>query len=239
MPERPLIVIPGRFAAQTSALRYGAVVTARALSEAVLRAGGEPLTIQPWATDGVVSVDEVAERLAFAHGVLLPGGGDLDPRCYGAELESEHVYDVDAEQDAFDLAVARWAIDSATPLLAICRGMQVLTVARGGQLEQHMEQPHRHLRHEVVVDADSRLASIVGSTPAVSCYHHQCVKELGQGMKSVARSADGCIEAVEVTDAAGWVTAVQWHPEDTAADDASQQALFVGLVEAARASLHG
>jgi putative glutamine amidotransferase len=117
--------------------------------------------------------------------------------------------------------------------------MQVLTVARGGQLEQHMEQPHRHLRHEVVVDADSRLASIVGSTPAVSCYHHQCVKELGQGMKSVARSADGCIEAVEVTDAAGWVTAVQWHPEDTAADDASQQALFVGLVEAARASLHG
>jgi len=232
--ERPIIAIPGRFAAQTSALRYGAVVTARALGDAVLRAGGEPVTIAPYAPDGVVSVDEVAERLSFVHGVLLPGGGDLDPRTYGAEIESEHVYDVDVEQDAFDLAVARWAIESGTPLLAICRGMQVLTVARGGQLEQHMDQPHRHLQHEVVVDADSSLASIVGLTAQVSCYHHQCIAEVGLGMKPVARAADGCIEAVEVADVPGWVTAVQWHPEDTAADAPSQQALFDSLVQVAK-----
>jgi len=234
VPKRPLIAIPGRFAAQTSALRYGAVVTARALSAAVLRAGGEPVTVHPWAPDGVVSADEVAERLAFADGVLLPGGGDLDPRSYGAEIESEHVYDVDGEQDAFDLAVARWTLDSGTPLLAICRGLHVVAVARGGTLEQHMNSPHRHLQHAVTIDPNTRLANTMGTSVVASCYHHQRVDRVGDGMTIIARADDGTVEGIDIPDSRGFFLAVQWHPEDTAADDPSQQALFDALVAAAR-----
>ena len=234
MPKRPLIAIPGRFAAQTSALRYGAVVTARALSAAVLRAGGEPVTVHPWAPDGVVSADEVAERLAFADGVLLPGGGDLDPRSYGAEIESEHVYDVDVEQDAFDLAVARSTLDSGTPLLAICRGLHVVTVARGGTLEQHMNSPHRHLQHTVTIEPGTRLATTMGTSVVASCYHHQRVDRVGDGMTIIARADDGTVEGIDIPDSRGLFLAVQWHPEDTAANDPSQQALFDALVAAAR-----
>ncbi len=106
MTRCPLVVVPARFSASASALRYGALVTARALSEAVLRAGGEPLTVHPWAPGGHADVDEVADRLSFADAVLLPGGGDLSPQRYGSPGAHEDVYDVDDELDAFDLAVA-------------------------------------------------------------------------------------------------------------------------------------
>ena len=151
MAASPLVVIPARFSASTSALRFGAVVTARTLSEAVLRAGGEPLTVHPWAPGGRADPAEVGRRLDFADAVLLPGGGDLDPACYGQPAASEYVYDVDAGQDRFDLAVARWALTAGRPLLAICRGLQVVNVARGGTLVQHMDRPHRpagRLRHK-------------------------------------------------------------------------------------------
>ena len=122
MSRRPIVAIPARFSSAASAHRYAALSQARALSEAVLRAGGEPVTIHPWAPGGVADPAEVAERLAFVDAVLLPGGGDLDPATYGQEIASDDVYDVDPEQDAFDLAVARWAVESGTPLLAVCRG---------------------------------------------------------------------------------------------------------------------
>ncbi len=234
MSRSPLVVIPGRLAASTSALRFAAVVTAQALSSAVLRAGGEPLTVQPWAPDGDADPVEVGERLAFADAVLLPGGGDIAPRRYGQDVGSDHVYDVDDVQDAFDLAVARWALERGVPLLAVCRGMQVVTVALGGQLEQHMDRPHRPLLHDVDVESGSRLADVVGERVRVSCFHHQQVSRLGAGMREVARSAEGCIEAVDVVDTTGWFLGVQWHPEDTAATDPSQQALVDALVAAAR-----
>lgn len=233
MGQRPLIAIPGRFSTSASALRYQAVVNARALVSAVWRAGGEPLTVLPSAPAGTVSPEQLAERLAFVDGVLLPGGGDLDPAHYGQSVSSDEVYDVDSEQDAFDLAVARWAIGSGTPLLAICRGLQVVTVAMGGTLEQHMRSPHRHLRHTVSVDSGTRLAHTVGTTAEASCYHHQRVEQLAEGMTVVARADDGTIEGIDIPDARGWFLGVQWHPEDTAANDPSQQALFAALVEAA------
>ncbi|GAA0630981.1 gamma-glutamyl-gamma-aminobutyrate hydrolase family protein [Kutzneria viridogrisea] len=214
--KRPLIVIPARFSASASALRYGAVVTARALSGAVLRAGGEPLTVHP---DGA----ELDERFAFAEGVLLPGGGDLDPSRYGHASRDESVYDVDAEQDEFDLAVARWALRTGRPLLAVCRGMQVVNVALGGTLEQHMASPHRHLVHTV---------TSTWGEQEVSCYHHQRVDQLGAGLVPVAHAADGTVEAVRLADPAGWFLGVQWHPEDTP----SQDGLFRQLVAAAQAS---
>ena len=231
---RPLVVVPARFSESASALRYRAVVTARALSEAVLRAGGEPLMVHPWAPDGVADAAEVADRLAFADAVLLPGGGDLAPSTYGEALAHDEVYDVDAEQDAFDLAVARWALDAGVPVLAICRGAQVVNVALGGSLEQHMERPHRH-HVDTVAISDDALAGIVGSrTIEASCYHHQCITRLGDGLSVAATAADGTVEAISAVGRASWFVGVQWHPEDNASTHSGQQALFDALVAAAR-----
>ena len=224
---RPLIVIPARFSPSAPVLRYRALVTARALSEAVLRAGGEPLTVHPWS--GV----DVAERLGFADGVLLPGGGDLSPSRYGHVDQHDDVYDVDHEQDDFDLAVADWALSAGVPLLAICRGTQAVNVVRGGGLEQHMESPHRDVVQPVTV-TDPELAAILGPTPSVSCYHHQRLDGLGTGLQAIATSDDGTIEAIRATESAGWFLGVQWHPEDTADTDPAQAALFEALVTQAQ-----
>ncbi|MFJ2739916.1 gamma-glutamyl-gamma-aminobutyrate hydrolase family protein [Streptomyces sp. NPDC087440] len=234
---RPLIGLPNRFAATTSALRYAAEVTARALVDAVWRAGGEPFMLHPYAPDGVADPAEVAARVARCDGVLLPGGGDLAPQAYGAHDTHDSVYDVDAEQDAFDLAVAHAALDAGLPLLAVCRGLQVVNVALGGTLQQDMggpEHEHRHLVHPVTLTPDSVVARAAGADKVdASCYHHQRVDALGSGLVATALASDGTIEALELPHAQGWFTAVQWHPEDTAPRDPAQQGLFDALVRAA------
>ena len=235
MPARPLIAIPARFSASASAHRYRALSTARTLSEGVLRAGGEPVALHPWAPDGIADPAEVGARLAFADGILLPGGGDVSPALYDDQAADAHVYDVDDEQDAFDLAVARWALETGVPLLAVCRGWQLVNVALGGDLEQHMAAPHLHLRHDVAVDADTQLAAVVGESVAVSCFHHQRVRRLGTGLVPVAHAVDGTVEAAVLPFAHGWFLGVQWHPEDTVECDPAQLRLFAALVEAARA----
>ena len=228
---RPLIAVPARFSATTSALRYAAEVNARALIEAVWRAGGEPASIHPAATD-------VAERLARFDAVLLPGGGDLAPHRYGATDTHADVYDVDDVQDTFDLEVARAALELGLPLLAICRGLQVVDVALGGTLEQDMGGPgreHRHVVHPVAIQRGTLLEQATGAQKTeVSCYHHQRVDRLGTGLTVTARAADGTVEGLELPGARGWFTAVQWHPEDTAHEDPAQQGLFDALVQAAR-----
>jgi putative glutamine amidotransferase len=142
------------------------------------------------------------------------------------------VYDVDRLQDAFDLAVARWALDAGVALLAVCRGLQVVNVAAGGTLDQHMASPHRHRRHRVELDAGS-VAGALGTAVSVSCYHHQRIERLGAGLRVVGRADDGTPEAVERPGSAGWFLGIQWHPEDDAATDPSQQAVFDALVAAA------
>ncbi|MER6711222.1 gamma-glutamyl-gamma-aminobutyrate hydrolase family protein [Streptomyces sp. NPDC000877] len=227
---RPLIAIPARFAARTSALRYAAEANARALIEAVWRAGGEPVSIHPADTG-------TAERLTRFDGVLLPGGGDLAPARYGATDTHAAVYDVDPLQDTFDLDIARHALRSGLPLLAICRGLQVVNVALGGTLEQDMggpEHEHRHVVHPVTLEPGSVLARATGAEKAdASCYHHQRVDRPGTDLRVTARAADGTIEGLELPGAGGWFTAVQWHPEDTAHADPAQQGLFDALVRAA------
>ncbi|WP_328773263.1 gamma-glutamyl-gamma-aminobutyrate hydrolase family protein [Streptomyces sp. NBC_00286] len=230
---RPLIAIPARFAATTSALRYAAEVNARALIESVWRAGGEPVSIHP----ADPSDTDVAARLARFDGILLPGGGDLAPNRYGATDTHDSVYDVDDLQDAFDLEVARRSLDLGLPLLAVCRGMQVVNVALGGTLEQDMggpEREHRHLVHPVAIRRGTLLEQATGAEKAdASCYHHQRVDRLGDGLEVTARAADGTPEGLELPGARGWFTAVQWHPEDTAHEDAAQHGLFAALVRAA------
>ncbi|KUO18079.1 gamma-glutamyl-gamma-aminobutyrate hydrolase family protein [Streptomyces dysideae] len=227
---RPLIAIPARFSATASALRYAAEVNARALVEAVWRAGGEPVSIHPSDPDEA----DVAARLARFDGVLLPGGGDIAPYRYGATGTHDRVYDVDDLQDAFDIEVARRALESGIPLLAICRGLQVVNVALGGSLHQDMGGPdgaHRHLLHPVTIAPGSRTAQAVGAEKAeASCYHHQQVDRLGHGLSVTATAVDGTIEALELPGARSWFTAVQWHPEDTAHSDPAQQNLFDTLV---------
>ncbi len=233
MSASPLIVIPARFSASASAHRYAALSTARTLSEGVLRAGGEPLAVHPWAPGGQVAPDQIERRLGFADGVLLPGGGDVSPALYGEAVDSETVYDVDDEQDGFDLAVARWALEREVPLLAVCRGWQLVNVALGGDLEQDMTVPHRHLVHTVDVVPGTLLADAAGTQVAASCFHHQRVRRLGSGLRAAARAADGTVEGAVIPEAAGWFLGVQWHPEDTVATDPVQLALFRALVEAA------
>ncbi|MFF4658486.1 gamma-glutamyl-gamma-aminobutyrate hydrolase family protein [Streptomyces sp. NPDC001381] len=230
-PVRPLIAIPARFSATTSALRYAAEVNARALIEAVWRAGGEPASVHPAPADA-------ASRLARFDGVLLPGGGDLAPHRYGAADTHASVYDVDETQDAFDLDVARTALDLGLPLLAVCRGLQVVNVALGGTLEQDMGGPareHRHVVHPVAIRRGTLLERATGAEKIeASCYHHQRVDRVGPGLTVTARAADGTVEGLELPGARGWFTAVQWHPEDTAHEDPAQQGLFDALVRAAR-----
>ncbi|MGV9356337.1 gamma-glutamyl-gamma-aminobutyrate hydrolase family protein [Streptomyces misionensis] len=238
MTHRPLIAVPARFSATASALRHAAEVNARALVEAVWRAGGEPVTLHPHAPGGTADPAEVAVRLARFDGLLLPGGGDLAPHRYGAAHTHDTVYDVDDEQDAFDLELARQALATGLPLLAVCRGLQVVNTVLGGTLHQDMGGPdrdHRHLRHPVALAPGSAVARITGTDKAeASCYHHQRLDRLGEGLTVTARAADGTVEAIELPSHGGLLLAVQWHPEDTAHEDPAQQRLFDALVERAR-----
>lgn len=220
--RRPLIAIPARFSAGASALRYRAEVAAAALVEAVYDAGGEPWVMHPAAAGD----DAVRERLTTARGVLLPGGGDLSPRWTGVDSHVS-LYDVDETQDVFDLAVARVALADGLPLLAICRGLQVVNVARGGDLNPDIA-GHRHVVHRVALTG--------GTSIEVSCYHHQSLGRLGKDLFVTGRAEDGTIEAVELRDHAGWFRGVQWHPEDTFTTDPEQAALFGEFVAACRAA---
>ncbi len=236
--RRPRIAIPGRFSTTASALRFEGVVVSRLISDAVWRAGAEPLMLYPSATDGTVDEAEIAARLAIADGVLVPGGGDVAPAAYGETVVSDKVDGVEVDHDAFDLAVTRIAWRERIPLLAICRGLQVANVAAGGTLIQHLGEPfadHQALEHEVSWVPGSRGAAIVDGRPTKTrCSHHQAVKDLGEGLVVTARAADGTAEALEFAEPAGWFVAVQFHPEDTSETDPVQRAFFDAFVHAAR-----
>jgi len=239
--RRPVIALPARFSTKASALRFGADVVARTLADAVFAAGGEPFIMHPYAPGAAVDEAAVRERLWLADGVLLPGGGDVSSRWYGQEPHPA-LYDVDEEQDAFDLAVARVAFADRLPMFAICRGTQVVNVARGGTLVQDMAETvgnHRGRMHWTDVLPGSVVADIAGTRPAISCHHHQCIDRLADGLLAIAHSDDGVIEAVTLADhpgadGPGWFVGVQWHPEDTAATDMVQAGLFSAFVSAAR-----
>lgn len=205
--SRPRIAILARFAENTSATRYAAVVTARRLAELVWAAGGEPLTMLP------VAGSDWSERLRGIDGVLMPGGADINPKAYGQEITSEYVYDVDDLADETDMSLALYALENSIPFFAICRGLQITNVALGGTLIQHMDSPHQH--HVADVTFDSSIEELGLSSPAVqaSCFHHQMIDKVSPKLEVIARSAEGYVEAVKI-DAPGWAFGVQWHPED-------------------------
>jgi putative glutamine amidotransferase len=227
---RPLIAVVGRRASKSSVLRFSGTIAAEAVCDAVLRAGGEPVI---WHGGDREAIAEAPARLSRFDGVVLPGGGDLSPARY-AQAADAHCEAPDELQDEFDLAVIRAVLGHAVPALAICRGLQVLNVACGGTLRQHLPDgpvPHLGGLHEVAIARGTRLQQLAGAdTITVSSYHHQGIDRLGAGLRAIACAPDGCVEAVE--HGAAGVLAVQWHPEDQAGP--CDQALFDDLVARAR-----
>lgn len=230
--NRPLIAVPGRRAESVPILRFSATLAAEAICEAVWAAGGEPVILHGPAADPLA---ELPQRLAAFDGALLPGGADVEPCRYGADPAPE-TKDTVAFQDDFDLGLTRAVLELDLPTLAICRGLQVLNVALGGTLVQHITETttaHHNAIHPVWVVTGSRLHSIVGTeTVDVSSYHHQAIDRLGADLTVTAVAADGVIEAVEHRRAD--ILAVQWHPEDRHATADSDAALFADLVDRAR-----
>ena len=206
--------------------------------DALRRAGAHEALFLPELDGG--SVDDV---LARVDGLLLIGGGDLAPATYG-EPATDTVYGVSPARDSAELALVRAAITRELPTLAICRGHQVLAVALGAQLDQHITgrpglldhgvpgRVNGSRLHDVQVVAGSKLADAIGTTATVSSHHHQAVTTVGPGTTVVATAPDGTVEGIELADHDAWIVGVQWHPEDTAGSDPVQQRLFDTFVDA-------
>ncbi len=199
--------------------------------DAVERAGGRPVLIPP-------SEEGVDETLDALDGIVFSGGADVDPKLYGAEAHPA-TDSPQARRDAGEMALLRSALERDVPTLAICRGFQLLNVARGGDLVQHLPEkvgndvhkdvPGEFAVHPVEVEHGSRLAAIVGERSEVTSHHHQAPGRVGEGLVETAWADDGTLEAVE-DPSLRFAVGVQWHPE--AAQD---QALFDALVGEARA----
>lgn len=192
-------------------------------------AGLVPVVIPP-----LTDPSRAGEILDAVGGLLLTGGEDVDPARYGTARHPA-LGEVNAARDATELALLAAARERSVPVLAICRGIQVLNVALGGTLVQELpserpsavrhdqphDQPHDHAArtHDVTIAAGSRLAAATGvTTMAVNSYHHQAVDRVGRGLRVTATASDGVIEGAEVEDPQWWVLAVQWHPEDLTDD---------------------
>ena len=212
--------------------RRGHVVLSETSSSSV------PMVVPPLGGD---CIEPLLDQVA---GVCLSGGPDLDPHNYGAR---RHALTGPTERrlDTFELALARAADARGLPIFAICRGMQVLNVARGGTLHQHLpdivdsrirhrqQQPGATVTHWVNLERASRLGQILGRGRAkVNSFHHQAIASLGDGLRITGRAADGTVESIE-DDGRAFVVGVQWHAE-CLVDRAPQAALFRAFVDAAR-----
>ena len=208
------------------------------------------------ARTAIVSPGEPAEAeqiLEPFDGLLLVGGGDVDPDAYGAEPDTEHNYGIEAERDAFEIELLHAAERRRVPTLCICRGMQVMNVAYGGTLHQHLPDMPGLLQHGVPLEGTetlhtvspeptSYLAAMTKSGDLMcSSHHHQGVAALGGGLRATGHSPDGLVEAIELEvrptndpTLEPWIVGVQWHPEETASTDPAQQSLFDALVLLAR-----
>ncbi len=177
-------------------------------------------------------------KLGSVDGLLLPGGWDVDPALYGEEQDTA-VGPIDPELDRTEVELFRQARATGLPVLGICRGQQVINVALGGSLFQHIDDHDQrargraHLAHRVAVDPASELARAAGETTLeVNSLHHQAVRSLAPGLRTTARGDDGTVEGIESED--GLVVAVQCHPEELAGDLPWARSLFERFVSRAR-----
>jgi putative glutamine amidotransferase len=243
MPSRPVIgVCTALERAQWSVWDQRAALLPTNYLDAIRRAGGMALLLAP----DPALIDAADEALDLIDGLMLIGGADIDPASYGAELDPATVDPV-PERDAFEIALVRRAVERGIPVLAICRGMQLLNVAFGGTLHQHLPERfghHDHLKargsfdgadHDVRLTPGSLAARAAGEQlHGTKSHHHQGVDRVGEGLVVTGvATIDGLPEALELP-GERFVLGVQWHPE---ADERSR--VIGGLVEAARAHRAG
>jgi len=237
----PLIAVTGRIVPSEHITRWSndAAASPRGYTDGIERSGGFAVVLPPVP----LTAAQAAERLSRFDGLLLTGGADVNPELYGQRPAPE-TYGVDAVVDEFEIALLRAALAADMPVLAICRGLQVVNVALGGSLDQHIAgrdglvahgQPGvAGALHEVLVPAGTRLAKAIRVDRAqCMSHHHQAVARVADGVTITSVADDGIVEGLEVDDAS-WAVAVQWHPEETAQADPVQQHLFDAFVDQAR-----
>lgn len=239
---RPLIGITGRKDTSARLVNSQMISVGETYIHAVHRAGGTPLILPPMLVEA-----DWAPLMARLDGLLLSGGEDIHPRHYGQAPET-WLGGVDETRDDSELGMLRAALEARKPILAICRGHQVLNVALGGTLYQdlaaqvpgaldHAFLMSRSLEqnvHDVTLEAGSRVGQLLsGSTFSVNSAHHQSIQSSGTELRIVAYAPDGVVEAVELADYP-FCIGVQWHPEAMVRRDSTMLPLFVGLIEAAR-----
>jgi gamma-glutamyl-gamma-aminobutyrate hydrolase PuuD/GrpB-like predicted nucleotidyltransferase (UPF0157 family) len=245
-PYRPLVAVVGYHLAPGRVTRWpdGGYGVPGPYIDALRRADARTLIVSPGERS------DPAEILDPFDGLLLVGGGDVDPSRYGAEPDSEHDYAIEPDRDELEISLLLEAERMRLPTLAICRGMQVMNVAFGGTLHQHLPDRPELLEHgvpvadtisthEVRAAPGSRLLATAGvDVLACSSHHHQGIDTVGERLSATGWSEDGLVEALElVVDdpyQGAWMLGVQWHPEDTAGDDRSQQAIFDGFALVSR-----
>ena len=211
---------------------HDAVLLPRTYSDMVIAAGGIPVVL-PSRVEVTAAVDRI-------DGLVLSGGADVDPEFYGAPRDPR-TGAPRRERDAAEIAMVRRALERGIPVLGVCRGMQVLNVALGGTLVQHLPDTVGHEGHrpapgvfgtvKVTLDSASRVGAAVGPAVAVQCHHHHAVERLADGLVAVGTAEDGTVEAVELP-GPPFVVGVQWHPEQ----DATELRLMSAFVAAAAAS---
>jgi putative glutamine amidotransferase len=200
---------------------------------AIEHAGGRALLLPP----SQVAVEETLDAL---DGLLLSGGADIDPSLYGAP-EHPETQAVRADRDSAEMLLLEEALRRDLPVLAICRGMQLLNVARGGALVQHLpdvtgndshkQQAGQFAEHDVTVAPNSRVGKLVGDRGSVRSHHHQGIASVGEGLREVAWAEDDTVEGIE-DPARSFAVGVLWHPEE-----GEDRKLFEGLVEAAATTI--
>ena len=241
---QPIIgVSSGRRMVTSSAGETRAHVLYTTYTSMIRQADGLPVVLTP---GPATEVEALLDRL---DGLLLPGGGDIDPVCYGG-AQHEAVYGVEPLRDEFELALVLGAAQRKLPTLAICRGMQIANVALGGSLiedikstdpdtVEHRRPGHRATepQHTVELDPDSTTARALGKDRVeANTIHHQALRDVAGQLRVTGRAPDGIIEAVEPTDASWLMWGVQWHPEWLGRDDEPSLGLFRAFVAAAGGS---
>jgi len=241
--RRPIIGFTSYYKKMGGNASLEMIGVAAAYVEAIVLAEGIPLLIPP-------GLSEADLRQVFAHidGLLLPGGGDVDPAFYNGSERHSLLRDVDRRRDELEIFMARRAVSQEKPLLAICRGHQVLNVALGGSLWQDLQSempeylahdyngkgfPRYHTPHTVNVRPGTKLAGCLGEGAiAVNSLHHQGIRDLAPELNIVGQAADGLIEAVEIG-GHPFAVGVQWHPESLIHHDTAMLSLFKSFVEVA------
>jgi putative glutamine amidotransferase len=229
--DRPVIGITSYDAEEVTwgAWTEPAIFVPAAYVRAIERAGGRAVLLPP-------APEDVDQTLEFVDGIIFSGGSDLGPEHYGAEPHPA-TEDPRDRRDRFELELLRAALDRDIPVLAVCRGSQVLNVARGGDLVQHLPEvvghddhkqaPGEFTEHDVLAEPGSRVAALLGDRAPVKSHHHQGYGRIGEGLRTAAWADDGTVEALE-DPAKRFAVGVLWHPEE-----GEDMALFQALVEEA------